>query len=472
MKKSSNLLSFCMISVFALISYTSCNQIHDEIPESKTISHHRVTPKRISKDIKELTKSDAGIVAKLFQSKRNTRADYSEVVSVVPITDENGEIKIYAVNFLDGYILVSATKDYFPILAYIDHGTYSNKNKIDGEEFIIGEMIEKIKYIAPQATDKKKEHIAHEWSKFEELDTPLLTRAGINDFDDEAYEEALTGLEELWWDECRGRIYKLTEIQDHFTEQEYNSYCCRAEAEFDDLFGGTKFGWRYTAMIGIWEGLEHQSGINLMKTQWDQYFDESSSATLLGCVTVAVGQLMKFFEYPSYFNWSQMNNTTSCTETSIFLRTLKKELNVDNENAASIYDAQRVLRNYGYQCTVASHNSASVLKSLRNRRPVFQRGQKNGQQYGHAWICDGYSYTQHYDEYKLFGLGYHPYDTNKYCYREFEGDNKIVWYDYGTYYYHMNWGLGFKDGWYLDDMSDAPVAYSNGRMDIIIEGMN
>lgn len=461
-----------MISVFALISYTSCNQNHDEIRESNTISHHRVTPKRISKDIKELTKSDAGIVAKLFQSKRNTRADYSEVVSVVPITDENGKIKIYAVNFLDGYILVSATKDYFPILAYIDHGTYSNKDKIDGEEFIISEMIEKSKNIAPQATDKKKEHIAHEWSKFEELDTPLLTRAGISDFDDEAYEEALSGLEESWWDPCSGQLYKLTESEGLFTPEEYRSYCARAESEFDDLFGGTKYGWRHTAMVGIYENYDTQYVSPLLKTQWDQYFDESSSAVLLGCVTIAVGQLMKYFEYPSYFNWSEMDNNNPCTATTDFLRRIRSELNVDNENAASIYDAQRVLNNYGYQCTLSSHKLGLVERSLKNKKPVFERGQQNGQQYGHAWICDGYRYTQDCDEYKLFGLGYSPYRPNDICYVEIEGNNKKIWRDYGTSFYHMNWGLGFRNGWYLDDMSDAPVAYSNGRMDIIIDGMN
>lgn len=56
-------------------------------------------------------------------------------------------------------------------------------------------------------------------------------------------------------------------------------------------------------------------------------------------------------------------------------------------------------------------------------------------------------------------------------YVEVEGyNNKIVYRDYGTLYFHMNWGLGLKNGWYLDNLSDSPVSYSNGRTDIIITG--
>ena len=36
---------------------------------------------------------------------------------------------MYAVNYDDGYAIVSATKNYHPVLAVVDHGTYSQSRK-------------------------------------------------------------------------------------------------------------------------------------------------------------------------------------------------------------------------------------------------------------------------------------------------------------------------------------------------------
>ncbi len=473
MKKLFKLFVSVIMMAITLACYSSCNQNQDDLLENKTPNHpHRVLQKRIPKEITNLSKSDAAIVAELFQSKDKTRAEYSDAISIVPIRDKNGEVKIYAVNFFDGYVLVSATKKYFPILAYIDHGTYTHKNKINGEEFLINGMIDRINKIDLDTVQKKKEHIAHEWSKFEELEMPVFTRAGINDFDDAAYEEALSGLEEMWWDPCSGQLYKLTECQNLFTPEEYASYCTRAEAEFDDLFGGSKYEWENTAMVGIYEEGSYESTGVLLKTRWDQDWDDSIYSKKMGCTTIAVGQIMKFFEYPLYFNWSEMHNTQVTSTATNFLYQLRANLNTTEDGASSIQDAYNVLTQYGYQCSIKNHNSALVQGSLRKKRPVFQSGVEHGKANGHAWVCDGYSFSQDYVEYKLFGLGYSPYRPNEICYVEIEGNNKIIWYDYGTPYYHMNWGNGgLRDGWYMDDLSDSMNQFVNYRADIIIDGM-
>lgn len=74
----------------------------------------------------ELTPDDARCVA-LRSNVYSSRANNCEVVSVVPINDENDKTIIYAVNFEQGYKLISAQKSFYPIIAEVEKGNYEEK---------------------------------------------------------------------------------------------------------------------------------------------------------------------------------------------------------------------------------------------------------------------------------------------------------------------------------------------------------
>lgn len=90
----------------------------------------------IPKNVNTLTELDAATVAKLFMEKQcKTRSESLKAIkNVVTISDEFGKPAIYAVNFEDGYIWISATKKLSPILAAVEHGTFSLDNLAIGTE--------------------------------------------------------------------------------------------------------------------------------------------------------------------------------------------------------------------------------------------------------------------------------------------------------------------------------------------------
>ncbi len=56
-----------------------------------------------------------------------------------PIKDASDRTLMYAVNYEDGYIIVSATKNYYPVLAEVDHGTYTGEKTGTGQDVLMNE---------------------------------------------------------------------------------------------------------------------------------------------------------------------------------------------------------------------------------------------------------------------------------------------------------------------------------------------
>lgn len=76
--------------------------------------------KGIAPEITNLKSSDAEIVANRFVSFFNSRSEDRHVKNVVTIPNSEGEPALYAVNFDNGYVIVSASKNLPPIVADVD----------------------------------------------------------------------------------------------------------------------------------------------------------------------------------------------------------------------------------------------------------------------------------------------------------------------------------------------------------------
>lgn len=479
MKTKLNSAIFCCLTI--ILSLTACND--DNPSTQREQQDHRKSDlrktKRIAKDKIDINLEDAGIVASLFnQQNKRTRSENSNIRNIVTLIDANGNPSIYAVNFEDGYMLISATKKYYPVLAIIDHGSFSLNDIPGGEKILIDEMMTKIDSNRQSLPDSIATRIAHEWRHFEESPTPEFlvyspaTRYDFNRLTDEEYQEIYDTFDIE--NEERKALYFLKDCKGILPEEVYNEYLLRAEGHTDDLYGGTKHCWQNTAIVVVRYDYEQDILGNFLQTKWDQYYTESLYAPILGCVTVATGQLMRYYQYPATFNWSAMPSNQCTTTTSEFLLRLRRELNVDENNASTLNDAVRVLQSYGYNCRKISHNANLVEGSLRQKNPVIQRGNEQGAQYGHAWVCDGYSFFKDYDCYELYCLGYSDW-THDIGYTHVQGEDYRVYYDRGTEFFHMNWGWGGShDGWYLDDLSDSHYStqFTQNRQEIIINGHN
>lgn len=116
-----------------------------------------------------------------------------------------------------------------------------------------------------------------------------------------------------------------------------------------------------------------------------------------GCSAVAIGQVMRFWEYPKSLKWSDMLLKQPSDATARFFAELgdSKHLNIDyapNGSGAKnrVYD--NVLKGYGYNASREKYNYATVKSNLYTGKPVLLSG-KNTNGDAHVWVCDGVSIT-------------------------------------------------------------------------------
>lgn len=153
----------------------------------------------------------------------------------------------------------------------------------------------------------------------------------------------------------------------------------------------------------------------------------------VGCVPLAIAQIMFHHKSPSSYSWSSMLLNSGNTITATLLKDIwdiipsnKKYFNCDGTYVEADYDISNVFYNFGYSNVSVSNNfSASLVASSSNAgRPVILSG-SNGTT-SHVWITDAaYRYLQLVQN----------------C-----PSAQFIAYEY----FHMRWGWynGQSDGWY------------------------
>lgn len=122
-----------------------------------------------------------------------------------------------------------------------------------------------------------------------------------------------------------------------------------------------------------------------------------------GCVATAMAQIMKYHQFPSSYNWSNMPNSYGTTSTAGLMRDLGIAVNMnytcDGSRASTKNEVASSFKNdFGYSsATYSDYNYQTVKNELNNNRPVVLRGGRDSGwwifgQYsdGHAWVSDGF----------------------------------------------------------------------------------
>ena len=451
MKPNKTLFGAFVISVTLIIGACQQTELSDSAP---TPSLPAPAAEFVADD-SDLSAGDAAAVARIFRNgNRPTRAGSGAVVrNVVTIRDAAGRPAIYAVNLQEGYLLISATKRCYPILAQIDRGTFTLDREPSGLDVVLQEMTETIEAARDSAAvfDCRSA-----WLPYEERTRPerVQTRALSDEFyamQDEWFQK--------WYDEGAD-TYFLYKRPENLPEDIYQRFCETAEG--DDAWDETEYDCMNTAVITEKYIEEIHPDGPFIQSEWDQYgpYNEYVGQNRpLGCVTIAVGQLMRYYQHPASFNWSDLPYHGTTSTLSSFLAQLRTELKVTDDGNSSINEAQRVLTNYGYNCTKINHNESAVKTSLRNRNPVYTRGYDNIAQEGHAWIIDGYKLVYAYTEYKLYTA-----NSSHTAYNEMDSHRV---YHATNGYFHINWGWGgTHNAWTIESL--MAHNYTSSRQDIII----
>ena len=212
----------------------------------------------------------------------------------------------------------------------------------------------------------------------------------------------------------------------------------------------------------------------LLSTTWHQDEPYNLSVPLcqgsrhpLGCVAIAVGQIMKYHQWPSSYSWSSMPNqlsssVTTTTTLSDFLYSVGLACNIDyyaNSSGATINDANHAFKshfNYKNTTSIINHDAFQVYLEVMDGYPVYMRGEEFdelGHTVGHAWVCDGANNITIRETYYLKIISVTDYPLH------FETAGLPYETSYGTMSLHMNWGWIYpSDGWYADG-----TGYYSGR---------
>lgn len=136
-----------VLFLLALCVMTSCRNTLYEVDMSQSNDHSLGIEKKIERDVVSLSETDVKIVSNLYSKMAKTKSNNREIKEVIPIKGEDGKVMMYAVNYADGYIIVSATKRYYPILADVRSGSFSLDDSSSGLKLLIDDFSERINMV-------------------------------------------------------------------------------------------------------------------------------------------------------------------------------------------------------------------------------------------------------------------------------------------------------------------------------------
>ncbi len=443
---------FLLLSLVALFLCSCSNQ--DDVGLLGSLDSSAVAVAESDK----VSADDIFAIASKFRNTENTRTrsnDYSTSI----LFDNNGNAAIYVVNFNDngGFILISATKRYCPVLAYSDKGHFdvssiAESGIDDWKEETLGAI-----YVANTLPGDSIAKYRQLWAQYsnssDNAQTKKRSKSARPKFSDPDMNAAQTILQ----DSVCSWIAKGYEI------------FSIADDEHIELVKGAIYplyeeGWE-SLSIGVKKQISRNETIpNFLETEWHQeggfcqsYPTINEKKAPAGCGPVAAGQIMYYYKYPTRFNWDNMHTDLGTKTASDFLLEIAKSADATYTTygtGTTIDNICKVFKNWGYtKAVVKDHNGASVWDDIRNRRPVYMRGFIKELNQGHAWVCSGAAsyYGESYSEIYTF--------TSR---KEF---TCLLRYNYNYFsaaYFYMNWGIhkasgGTEgNGFYMDNNLKLP----------------
>ncbi|MDE6048544.1 MAG: C10 family peptidase [Paramuribaculum sp.] len=417
----------------------------------------------------------AAEIASKFFGKRypESRADSRDIAEIKTISDINGKELMHVVNFADnkGFVIVSAEKGYYPIIAQSDEGNF-NADNTDSPAYM---WLMSQKYNVAKCTelpDSVKSDIAQAWTEYDyKTGLDLSSRSDYID-KPQVYYDSLR----MWSLNDQYKVYNYNDFiltDDYLTLSDDEKYQITSNII---MLGNSNYGTKEDVTLVLVKDYTHYANFpkTLLKTQWGQgkpYNNAVPNNYPLGCTTIAAGQIMNYHRWPSYYDWNNMYYSSSLL--ADFLYGLAKKIGVsfkENGSPGPTSGVLNALKQQDYTVTHIAHNTSKVMTEIKNKRPVYMDGSGTSV---HAWVCDGIDSYTYYHEIRIMTLPYRP--TAQIIPTEMIEAIKILKPIYSTgYRYHMNWGwYGTADGFYLDNsmnpkVEDGNYSYNKNRTELLI----
>lgn len=446
------------VLVFAMASCTNYT-----VEEGKTnLEKESLQSLLLEKGTTPITANEAINVALLFnnQNKIETKGEVEKKVSdVYTVFREEGEPSMYAVNFQDdkGFVVVSASRKYYPILAMVEKGHFDDSFVYCPLGGWIDEQNEQIAIAERDEVDEETaKSIRIMWSAFEKKDVAkwIETKSEAEAF-------ALRQSSVAAWEAQGYTCYALSEQPSEMSNSVYSNWCQIAQ-------GLANPDYNYLTYSVILERrVDDSLRVGpLIKTTWERengfnaaLVDTAGHLVPVGSRPLAVGQVMRYFQKPTSYNWTvdfPLNYATGSIAT--FLKILSNRMGLTyyfgEEDATDLEALAVMIEYYSYSGTCAPFVRSSVVSNIQNGKPVILSGTRTygGTTSSYAWVCEGNMVTAIHYEYELKVISV---SEMAYEHAASESENQ---FGFVNYLYH-NLGLGGSlNGWYI---SNSPSSGGN-----------
>lgn len=391
--------------------------------------------------------------------------------------------QMYVINFENGgFVIVSATRTYYPILAYSDEGNYPVGQESDGLKIWLEETETSITN-SYQQDDSLKTVIQFLWNQYEPQENYIdkeSTRAGGTQTGELACLQRLEYYYRLTSGSGGWSFAPLSQAGSVFANlglsADYESLCFRAQIN-NSAPNETVVGWKIVREEDIYGPF--------INTHWHQRSPYNERIeNLAGCGTIAVAQLMNYYQHPSFL--FTINPTDSDIANlieyvyyhinSVYVNCFFTEFTYTRSD-----DLLNGLQDMGYNASEYDDDTCDLILELWNRRPVIMFGNANNNPdigdigymgSSHYWICDGVKDTEYY---LIYFAEWQPYGNGSFepGWYSFESPDRVG--SNNNYrHFHMNWGWGGGyDGWYLGHSADyGSIDYRYNRKNYYISVAN
>lgn len=442
----------CLLGLLMLYACSSKEEIEmwDEQSFSSGISAYITIPDTCQEVSIQTVKN----MACLFSGNQDkTRSTENIVRNIEPVVSSEGNPMLYIVNFQNGkgFVIISATKNYMPILAYSDTGCFDIAHI--GETGVASWLEEQKAVIAfaDQLPDSIKMAYRAMWTDYNVRQEKISIEQQSRSTED-VYRLIANSVNQ--WVSEGYTVYRLSEYKN---TDEFRNLPQNVQNQLINMslgYANPNYGGREEVSFVLKKNAETRTYGPLLQCNWGQmngYNQFTPNQWPAGCVAVAMGQIMKYHQSPSGYNWNVMANNYATSETARLLADIGTSVHMvyaPTSSGSTINNAYNAFKNdYGYtDVKLVNYDGEIVMEQIKNNNPVYMRGVdvNNG---GHAWVCDGYQTTiSAFDYIKLMTLqdcpvGYEPQMfTNPYTYPNEPSPSTV---------YHMNWGWeGQCNGYY------------------------
>lgn len=476
--------------------YSSCSGVDDTNMEFQQ-SQRQSKAVYVSNDVlvspKEATATANLFLNRLIDDHISTRSHQksSKGSMTIQTITEKGEPLMYIINYSNGgFVIVGATKNYYPILAYSEKEHFGLELDNYGVAEWFNDCKEAIKTSSSQKETVKKEMLTL-WKNYEMSDSVSFRKSPRN-----AVRGNPSDGETACWNRCDElqtlygadgwNFSPLSSVKPILDNAGFSSL-------YDDLCYSANFNHssENSSVVG-WKHVNEKEIVGpLLSTKWYQEapFNKWCDGKPAGCGAIALSQVMMYYKYPKNFtfaghryDWERIPVEPDESSYQAALVKFTGDIIGTHYSSKGSWttpgNMENGIRKLGYKVSKYNHYYETVASTISNyRRPIIMVGNDDNLSFlpgnlkyiggSHYWVCDGVN-KQTTNRLLLF-MECQPYDNGKFIPGWNTKENPDVLGGIIRFYFHINWGWGGNhDGWFSSTTDSGNGNFKHSRKDFYI----